>query len=134
MLDECGQSKYAETLMSMGYSEDIATEITAMFAEAFVKKSKNSMSVSSFEELDWEKEFDTGKSPSGEKPENYRTGIPHKPGRGQLPISKTGVKGDLGKLKVNNDAEMLSPSIYPKQKADWGNPPSRQLNGMQMLG
>ena len=134
MLSECGQSAYGKVLSSIGYSEETASAIVEMFAEAFVKKSKNSVSSSSFEELNWKKEFDTGKSPSKEKPENYRTGIPHKPGRGQLPISKTGVKGDLGKLKVNNDAEMLSPSMYPKQKADWGNPPSRQLNGMQMLG
>jgi len=134
MLSECGQSAYGKVLSSIGYSEETASAIVEMFAEAFVKKSKNSVSSSSFEELNWKKEFDTGKSPSKEKPENYRTGIPHKPGRGQLPISKTGVKGDLGKLKVNNDAEMLSPVAYLKGP---GNPQagsSKEVFGMRALG
>lgn len=131
MLDECGQSKYAETLMSMGYSEGIATEITAMFAEAFVKKSKNSMSSPSFEELNWKKEFDTGKSPSGEKPENYHTGIPHKPGRGQLKIGKG--PGDGWKQK-DNESEMLSGPALEKGP---GNPQagsSKEVFGMRALG
>jgi len=133
-LSACGQSKYAETLMSMGYSEDIATEITAMFAEAFVKKSKNSTSVSSFEEPDWKRQFQDGKGPGPEKKDNYKTGIPHKPGVGQSPIAKTGVKGDLGKREVNDDAEMLSPVAYPKGP---GNPQagsSKEVFGMRALG
>ena len=43
-LSACGQSKYAEILQSMGYSEETAKEITAMFAESFVKTSKKSSS------------------------------------------------------------------------------------------
>jgi hypothetical protein len=43
-LSACGQSKYAEILQSMGYSEKTAKEITAMFAESFVKTSKRSSS------------------------------------------------------------------------------------------
>lgn len=43
-LSACGQSRYAETLMSMGYSEDVAVEIAAMFAESFLKNSKKSAS------------------------------------------------------------------------------------------
>ena len=85
-------------------------------------------------EVNWAKQFEDGKGPGPRNPGNYRTGMNNKKGRGQLLISKTGVKGDLGKQKVNNDAEMLSPASYPKQRADWGNPPSKQLNGMQMLG
>jgi len=90
--------------------------------------------VSSFEELDWEKEFDTGKSPSGEKPEDYRTGIPHKPGRGQLPISKTGVKGDLGKREVNDDAEMLSGPALEKGPGNPQSGSSKEVFGMRALG
>ena len=133
-LSVCGESKYKEVLSSLGFTEETASIVVEMFAESFLKKSKSSVSSTSFDEPNWQKNFETGKGPGPEDPENYRTGTPKKPGRGQLPISKTGVKGDLGKQKVNSDAEMLSPVAYPKQKADWNNPPSRQLNGLQMLG
>jgi hypothetical protein len=116
-LSACGQSKYSEVLQSMGFPASVSDEVTAMFAE-----------------IDWSKQFENGKGPGPENKQNYETGTPRKPGRGQLPVSKTGVKGDLGKQKVNNDSEMLSPVVYPKQRADWNNPPSKQLNGMQMLG
>ena len=43
-LSACGQSKYAETLMGMGYSEEVSVEIAAMFAESFLKDSKKSSS------------------------------------------------------------------------------------------
>jgi organic hydroperoxide reductase OsmC/OhrA len=43
-LSACGEGKYAEILQSMGYSEETAKEITAMFAESFVKTSKRSSS------------------------------------------------------------------------------------------
>jgi hypothetical protein len=54
-----------------------------------------------------------------------------KKGRGQLKIGKG--PGDGWKQK-DNESEMLSPVSYPKQKANWDQPPSRQLNGLQMLG
>jgi len=133
-LSACGQSSYAEVLSSLGFSKETASIVVQMFAESFLKKATSSASSASFDETNWQKSFETGKAPSKENKENYHTGISKKPGTGQLRISKTGVKGDLGKQKVNNDAEMLSPVAYPKQKADWGNPPSRQLNGLQMLG
>jgi hypothetical protein len=133
-LSACGESRYSEQLQSMGFPASTADEVVAMFAEGFLKKAKSSASSASFEEPDWKRQFETGKSPSKENPENYETGIPKNKGRGQLPISRTGVKGDLGKQKVNDDSEMLSPVSFPKQRADWGNPPSRQLNGLQMLG
>jgi hypothetical protein len=84
-------------------------------------------------EINWAKQFQDGKGPGPQNPENYHTGISKKKGPGQLLISKTGVKGDLGKPK-QDEPEMLAPVSYPKQRADWGNPPSKQLNGMQMLG
>jgi hypothetical protein len=43
-LSACGDSKYAEMLQSMGYTEETAKEVAAMFAESFVKTSKRSSS------------------------------------------------------------------------------------------
>jgi organic hydroperoxide reductase OsmC/OhrA len=43
-LSACGESKYAEMLQSMGYSEETAKEVAALFAESFVKSSKKSSS------------------------------------------------------------------------------------------
>jgi hypothetical protein len=81
--------------------------------------------------MDWQKSFETGKAPAKENPENYHTGMTTKKGRGQLKIGKG--PGDGWKQK-DNESEMLSPVSYPKQKANWDQPPSRQLNGLQMLG
>jgi hypothetical protein len=98
----------------MGYSEDTAKEIVELFAE-----------------VDWQRQFETGKS-GPENPLNYKTG--QKYSKGLLAsMAKTGAKGDGGKLKVNSDSEMLSPVSFPKQDASWGQPPSRQLNGMRQL-
>lgn len=46
-LSACGQSKYAETLKSMGYSEETANAVAEMFEESFVKNSKKSSSAPS---------------------------------------------------------------------------------------
>ena len=46
-LSTCGKSKYTEKLQSMGYSEEVAKQITSMFAESFLKNSKKSSSVPS---------------------------------------------------------------------------------------
>jgi hypothetical protein len=43
-LSACGDSKYAEMLQSIGYSEETAKEVAALFAESFVKTSKKSSS------------------------------------------------------------------------------------------
>jgi Holliday junction resolvasome RuvABC DNA-binding subunit len=43
-LSACGEGKYAETLKSMGYSEETAKAITQMFGESFVKEAKKSSS------------------------------------------------------------------------------------------
>jgi organic hydroperoxide reductase OsmC/OhrA len=45
-LSACGDSKYAEILQSMGYTEETAKEVAGMFAESFVKTSKRSSSSS----------------------------------------------------------------------------------------
>ena len=43
-LSACGKSKYAETLKSLGYSEETANAVAEMFAESFIKNSKKSSS------------------------------------------------------------------------------------------
>jgi hypothetical protein len=131
-LSACGESKYSEVLQSMGFPAGVSEEVVALFAESFLKKSKSSVSSASFEEPDWEKNFKTGKGPGPENPENYHTGLTKKKGRGQLRIGKG--PGDMGKLKVNNDSEMLSPVAYPKGPANPQGGSSKEVFGMRALG
>ncbi len=133
-LSACGQSKYAEVLQSMGYSEDVANEVVAMFGESLVKSSKHSVSSASFEELDWEKQFEDGKGPGPENLENYKTGLSKKKGRGNLKITNTGVAGDMGKREVNNDSEMLSGVSLPRGPKNPMGGSSRDVTGMRQLG
>jgi hypothetical protein len=115
-ISECNHS---ERLQSMGYSEETAEVVADML---------------NFADMDWKKQFDNGKGPGPEKSDNYHTGMNKHKGRGQLLISSTGVKGDLGKQKVNNDAEMLSGPALPKGP---GNPQagsSKEVFGLRMLG
>ena len=133
-LSACGQSKYAEVLQSMGYSEEVANSVVAMFGESFVKSSSHSVSSASFEEIDWKKNFETGKGPGPENPENYKTGMDKHKGRGQLLISKTGVKGDLGKQKVNSDSEMLSGVSLEKGPGNPQSGSSKEVFGLRALG
>jgi hypothetical protein len=131
-LSACGQSKYSEVLQSMGYLEEVADEVVAMFAESLVKASKKSSTSASFEEMDWQREFETGKAPAKENPENYHTGMTTKKGRGQLKIGKG--PGDMGKLKVNSDSEMLSPVAYPRGPGNPQSGSSKEVFGMRALG
>lgn len=133
-LSACGQSKYAEVLQSMGYSEEVANEVVAMFGESLVKSSKHSASSSSFEELNWAKQFEDGKGPGPENPENYKTGMLKSRAVGNTLISKTGVKGNMGKQKVNNDAEMLSGPALEKGPGNPMGGSSKDVTGMRMLG
>ena len=116
-LSACGESKYSETLQSIGFPVETAESVTAMFAE-----------------IDWKSQFEDGKGPGPENPGNYHTGISKKKGRGQLLISKTGVKGDLGKLKVNSDSEMLSGPALPKGPGNPQGGSSKEVFGMRALG
>lgn len=114
-LSACGQSKYSEVLQSMGFPAAVAEEVTSMFAE-----------------IDWAKQFDTGKGPGPEKPENYHTGLSKKKGRGQLRIGAG--PGDMGKLKVNSDSEMLSGPALEKGPGNPQGGSSKEVFGMRMLG
>jgi hypothetical protein len=131
-LSACGQSKYSETLQSMGFPVETSDEVVALFAESFVKKAKSSLSSSSFEEMDWQKQFDTGKGPGPEKPSNYHTGMKPSKGRGQLRIGKG--PGDMGKQPVDGDSEMMSPVAYPKGPGNPQGGSSKEVYGMRALG
>jgi hypothetical protein len=131
-MSACGESKYAEILQSMGYSKEVASQVVSMFAESMVKASKKSSTSASFEEMDWQREFETGKAPAKENPENYHTGMTTKKGRGQLKIGKG--PGDMGKLKVNSDSEMLSPVAYPRGPGNPQSGSSKEVFGMRALG
>ena len=86
------------------------------------------------EDIDWAKQFRTGKGPGPENPGNYHTGKDKHKGRGQLLISKTGVKGDMGKREVNDDAEMLSGVALPKGPANPQGGSSKEVFGLRALG
>jgi hypothetical protein len=132
-LSACGESRYAEVLSSLGFSEETASLVVEMFAEGFLKKSKSSVSSSSFEEVDWQKNFETGKGPSKNNPENYHTGLSKKKGRGQLLISDTGVKGNLGKPR-QDEPEMLSGPALEKGPGNPMSGSSKDVQGMRQLG
>jgi hypothetical protein len=85
-----------------------------------------------FAEIDWAKNFQTGKGPGPQEDDNYHTGMTTKKGRGQLRIGKG--PGDMGKLKVNSDSEMLSPVAYPKGPANPQGGSSKEVFGMRALG
>jgi hypothetical protein len=132
-LSACGESRYAEVLSSLGFSDETASLVVEMFAESFLKKAKSSVSSPSFEEMDWQRQFETGKSPAKEKPENYHTGMTTKKGRGQLRISDTGVKGNLGKPK-QDEPEMLSGPALEKGPGNPQGGSSKDVQGMRALG
>lgn len=86
-------------------------------------------------EIDWQKQFKTGKGPGPEKEGNYDTGVPKTPASlGQGMISKTGVKGNLGKQKVNTESEMLSGPALEKGPGNPMGGSSKDVQGMRKLG
>ena len=87
-----------------------------------------------FGEIDWQKQFETGMGPGPEKKDNYDTGTPKSVSLGQGRISKTGVKGDNGKRKVNTEAEMLSGVALPKGPANPMAGSSKDVQGLRQLG
>jgi hypothetical protein len=114
-LSACGQSKYAETLQSLGYSAETAEEIIEMFSE-----------------VDWQRQFETGKA-GPEKKLNYETG--QKYSKGFLArMAKTGVKDDGGKLKVNDDSSMITGNSLPKGPGNPMGGSSKDVTGMRALG
>ncbi len=119
-LSVAGKSKdHAERLMSMGYSEETANAVVAML---------------DFADMDWGKQFETGKGPGPEEKDNYDTGTPKSRSRGNLQIAPGSKKGTMGKLKVNSDSEMMSPTSYPRGPANPQGGSSKDVQGMRQLG
>jgi hypothetical protein len=116
-LSACGESKYSEVLQSMGFPADVSEEVVAMFAE-----------------VDWAKQFRTGKGPGPEREENYKTGKKEGVSPTDARIGKTGVKGDMGKQKVNTESEMMSPVAYPKGPGNPQGGSSKEVYGLRALG
>jgi hypothetical protein len=133
-LSACGESKYSEVLQSMGFPSDVSEQVVAMFAESFLKKAKSSASSSSFEEMNWEKNFRTGKGPGPEKENNYKTGKKEGVPPTKAPISKTGIKGDNNRNKANTESGMISPVAYPKGPGNPQGGSSKEVFGLRMLG
>jgi hypothetical protein len=116
-LSACGESRYAEVLSSLGFSGEAA-----------------SFAVQIFSEIDWDKQFKTGKRPAPQNPENYHTGEVYTRSPADARISKTGVKGDDGKRKVNDEASMIAGPALPKGPANPQGGSSKEVKGMSMLG
>ena len=116
-LSACGQSKYSEVLQSMGFPAKVSEEVVAMFAE-----------------VDWAKQFRTGKGPGPEREENYKTGKREGISPAAARISKTGIKGDNNQNKANDESAMLSPVAYPKGPGNPQGGSSKEVFGLRMLG
>jgi hypothetical protein len=108
-ISEC---KHSERLQSLGFSEEVADRV----AEMLDFSNSN---------LDWAKQFEDGVGPG----KNTHPDVGPADRKHPKELVPKG-----GNLPKQEEPEMLSPVSYPKQKANWGNPPSKQLNGMQMLG
>jgi hypothetical protein len=116
-LSACGESKYSEVLQSMGFPADVSEQVVAMFAE-----------------VDWAKQFRTGKGPGPEKEDNYKTGKKEGVSPTKAPISRTGVKGDNNRNKANTESGMISPVAYPKGPGNPQGGSSKEVFGLRMLG
>jgi hypothetical protein len=129
-LSACGESKYSETLQSMGFPAETADLVTSMFAESFLKSSKHSSSSSSFEEPDWQKQFETGKGPGPRNPANYEKDKWFgKPAPSIVP-EKTQRKNN----PKQDEPEMLSGPALPKGPGNPQGGSSKEVFGMRMLG
>ena len=112
-----GDNYRKEMLSSLGFSEEAASFVVETFAE-----------------INWDKSFETGKKPAKENPENYHTGEVYTRSPADARISKTGVKGNNGKRKVNDEASMIAGPALPKGPGNPQGGSSREVQGMRMLG
>jgi len=114
-LNACGKSKYAESLQSMGYSEETATAVAAML---------------DFAQIDWERQFETGKTSGGIKP----SGNIHAPSPGipDMDIDSRPGRQKGGEGKKDEDSEMITAAVLPAQNPQTS-PKTRQLTGLRMF-
>jgi hypothetical protein len=113
-ISECNHS---ERLQSIGYSEETSDVVAAML---------------DFADMDWKKQFDSGKGPGPEKSDNYHTGLKNLQGRGKLQISKTGVKGQ--NRTKQEEPEMLSGPALEKGPGNPQGGSSKEVFGLRALG
>jgi hypothetical protein len=112
-LSACGQSKYAEILQSMGYTEETADAITSIFAE-----------------IDWQKQFETGKGPGPRVAGNYEKDKSFgKPAPSIVP-SKAQRKNN----PKQDEPEMLSGPALEKGPGNPMGGSSKEVFGLRMLG
>jgi hypothetical protein len=112
-LSACGQSKYAEILQSMGYTEETADAITSIFAE-----------------IDWQKQFETGKGPGPRVAGNYEKDKSFgKPAPSIVP-SKAQRKNN----PKQDEPEMLSGPALEKGPGNPQGGSSKEVFGLRMLG
>jgi hypothetical protein len=116
-LSVCGQSKYSEVLQSIGFSADVSDSVVEIFAE-----------------IDWAKQFRTGKGPGPERQDNYKTGKAEGVSPTKAQIGKVGPRGDMGRQKENTETEMMSPVAYPKGPGNPQGGSSKEVFGLRMLG
>ena len=102
-----------------------------MNIDGFSPESQEMVQALLFGEIDWNKQFKTGKGPGPEKAENYDTKT--KVSNGLLGNAKP--DEDAKKIrKVNSDSEMLSGVAYPKGPANPQGGSSKDVTGMRQLG
>ena len=81
-------------------------------------------------EMDWKKQFETGKGPGPEKKENYDTGISRSKGPSGWKAGKD--KGNMGKMK--EESGMISGPALPKGPGNPQSGSSKEVYGMRALG
>jgi len=84
-------------------------------------------------EIDWKKQFETGKGPGPEKKDNLDTGTVKLKGLAGIRIAKKG-PGNMGKFKANSDAEMIAGPALPKGPGNPQSGSSKEVYGMRALG
>ncbi len=113
MADVRSETCQIEVLSSLGFSEEAASFVAHFFSE-----------------IDWGKNFKTGKGPGPEKKENYDTGIAHSKGPAQWKAGKG--KGDMGKMK--EESGMIAGPALPKGPGNPQGGSSKEVFGMRALG
>jgi hypothetical protein len=112
-LSACGESKYSETLQSMGFPAETADLVTSMFAE-----------------IDWQKQFETGKGPGPRNPANYEKDKWFgKPAPSIVPE-----KAQRKNNPKQDEPEMLSGPALEKGPGNPQGGSSKEVFGMRMLG
>ena len=83
-------------------------------------------------EIDWQKQFKTGKGPGPEKKENYDTGLKDAKGPGSWKAGKG--PGNMGKRKTNTESAAISGVTLPKGPGNPQGGSSKEVYGMRALG